>query len=780
MQQALRQLQHPMMGQWLSLIRTSLKNIYTLSEKSKYEPLCSLTTALCELEGMRWPISSLAPNPPSELRGDSAQGSSKASPPSLTPLAWFIQHRNTHHGHFATLTDHEVEQALRVVLPRLEEVVVRLSCFCNYRLVHRDPESNSITLLHGDGVSGFPRIADLDPSLFNGKGFSNEREQVALVYPGSTLAIPLTFLVTREDAEDEFEGIVRFRTATIEREPLLYDGVDNTKRRVIYLGSGTRSLRRDSYQAVKELFDATPINTIDGEIMSAPDHLRLEADAQLAALSGVKYQPQTYIIRQADTYLKRQLLLAPDAASRPALLVVGISGSGKSSLLCRLASDLLQSPENKHQVSLRLAEAVGGRSTMSLEHGLAADMGYHSGRNDITLQELFVYWAKENRRRNIHNPYLWIIWDALNEGDSLERLLIHAGEAATEISAWNAQSNGSGQVRLLLSCRREPWEELLLRVRQNAPDAWPFGHVECFRHFRDTHSQRDEPAFSLPLFADAEAQRAYENYQAWASANYAPFANIPWKLLNPGQRELLRIPLNCWLFHQTFNGKESDLTTKYTTARLWQRFLEHSVQRHAPMGHAVDMLGSAMWEAHSARASRTQIQSSAQAAYESKLSVRLGELGLTEETFSALPEAARRVLAAKIQLDPLANPIELLHAAGLVTVKEDGTIGPTYQTLAESIAGWVLWRDLLVDWNPATPGELPLEAQVAKVQRDAPEQLRTRLKPWTAKAGWPEGRTALLNQWGLRARAALEAGIPDEAMDCLAELQTARAHLAPH
>jgi len=226
-------LQRPMMGNWIGFIRSALKNVYSNSDTSSFTPLLPLIEDLNALFSIAW----------------------KYENEVVDPFSWFIKHRNSHHGHFSTLSDKDAEGALEIVLPKLNELIEAVSSFTKYKLIHYDVNKDQVLYLHGlEKCGAFSEVTDFEKDLFK-KLDEKEEDYIVLFEPNSKQLIPLRHLLVQESDEDKFEGIVGFRTTNVQSEPLLFDGIERSKESVVYLGSGTRKHRVSNFDKVKNIFE---------------------------------------------------------------------------------------------------------------------------------------------------------------------------------------------------------------------------------------------------------------------------------------------------------------------------------------------------------------------------------------------------------------------------------------------------------------------------------------------------------------------------------------------
>lgn len=263
--------------------------------------------------------------------------------------------------------------------------------------------------LHGLEENGvFSEIEVFDKSLFQALA-EKEEDYIVLYDPISKQLIPLRHLLVKESDEDKFEGIVGFRTTNVQSEPLLFDGIERSKESVVYLGSGSRKHRVSNFDKVKNVFEEKLKSIEQSGSYNGILRLRAESEEQLASVYGSKYLPQTYITRDTEAKLVKIFTRSANAEEKPVVLLVGSSGSGKSSLLCHLADKFMQEDGEKNQVSLRIAEVVGNETTLSLTQGLAFDLGYRGKGDGFSLEDVLTHWSNECKKLKIKNPRLWIL-----------------------------------------------------------------------------------------------------------------------------------------------------------------------------------------------------------------------------------------------------------------------------------------------------------------------------------------------------------------------------------
>jgi len=737
-------LQRPMMGNWLGFVRSAIKNVYLEDRKQDFLPLFPLVQMLNQLFAERWMYEA----------------------DEVDPFSWFIRHRNSHHGHFSTLTDREAERALQIVLPKLDELLEMLKCFGQYQLLHYDRSAATVYCLHAlQGDGSFAQVTYLDHELFHNV------DGIVLFEPSTGQLVPLTHLLVQESDEDQFEGLVGFRTATVQMEPLLFDGIERSKGSVVYLGSGSRKHRTANYQDVLNAFDVKLRAIGQSSNYSAIERLRFESEEQLASVYGAKYLPQTYITRDIENSLIKTLS-RNTPGNRPAVLLIGTSGSGKSSLLCHLADKFLKEEGEKNQVSLRIAEVVGNETTVSLTQGVAFDLGYRGTGEALSLRKVLEHWSSECSKLNIKNPKLWVLWDAINEGHDFKQLVGWLDEAAQTFYEWNMSSDTYGKVFLIASCRNEPWEQLVYDAKKDNPDSWPIENIDAFV-WSSLESKEQGPFWLLKPFSLKQACAAYSEYKSWAQLSREPHSLIHWKDIPYEQKQMMRKPLNVWLFHQCFQGMETPPLGSLSTSGLWQKYLEQLVVKHPLMGDALILFGDTMWRNSTAVLSIEMLEKIQEEALLKQQASVLASMGLTQEAFDVLPEMAQQtLLKSQPGLLETFNPVELLQSTGLLQFKEDGSVTPIYQTLTEALAVWTVWDDLIPAWDPRSRDkELRLDSALGSLLASDPDAIDQKLQDWSSKANWDEGRLALSYIWAKAADVALTSGMFAIAIKYLKELQ---------
>jgi Flp pilus assembly protein TadD len=571
----LRQLQSPTLESWLTVITTLGKHLFpplpgpglaypSFAEGGPFSP--GLAAAARQLP---------------KLRRDGVQVHER-----LRLL------RNTR-AHGAPWDEAECARRLPGLQALLEAV---LECFAplgEIALLRRSP--GGLIRLVG---AAEPFVEEPIPELRIEDGF--EASETLLLGPDGAL-LPLYPLFLAPDAPLP-EGYV---------EPLLsFDGYG--KQVVMYLGVRSWTARQDTLARYLDLLRAKDIDPrftkVDLSPWGVADWARETSRGVIENLTGVKYFPEVYqerrAVRTARSPARREDEEAePDDAGQgvddavadwlargreAALIVAAEAGSGKTSLFCRLAENLLADeptpaagtapsagaalPERPDTdadcVLLLLGGGLRGRTTLfeRLRDGLGfSDDPARGGL--ARFDELLAAWQAVGEREDLDygERRLLILMDALNEAEDPKRLFEELSALAADAAAANTRA-GRPWVRLLVSVRAERLETLL--ARWGAASDTPFlQHPQNFAHFPDARGH-PMPWLGLRRFTPAEVEAAY----AIAQQGPGRRCPAPWARLAPTTRALLRHPLMLALFHTACAGMEQPPTLTSADA-LWDAWL---------------------------------------------------------------------------------------------------------------------------------------------------------------------------------------------------------------
>lgn len=386
----------------------------------------------------------------------------------------------------------EAECARR--LPGLQALLdAVLECFAplgEIALLRRSP--GGLIRLVGAGES-FSEEPIREPRLADGF----EASETLLLGPDGAL-LPLYPLFLAPDAPLP-EGYT---------EPLLsFDG--HGKQAVMYLGVRGWTARQDTLARYLDLLRAKDIDPrftrADLSPWGVTEWARETSRGVIENLTGVKYFPEVYQERRAGRPARPPVWgdgeeAEPDDAGQgvddavadwlargreAALIVAAEAGSGKTSLFCRLAENLLATgatpgegaapgageavPERPATdadcVLLLLGGGLRGRTT--LFERIRDGLGFSDdpARGGIArFDELLAAWRAVGEREDLDygERRLLILMDALNEAEDPKRLIEELSALAADAAAANSRA-GRPWVRLLVSVRAERLETLFAR-----------------------------------------------------------------------------------------------------------------------------------------------------------------------------------------------------------------------------------------------------------------------------------------------------------------------------
>jgi Flp pilus assembly protein TadD len=468
-------------------------------------------------------------------------------------------------AHGGTWSEADCRLKLDRWVPVLERALECFSCLAGL---------NVLRACHGGFIRlrgarrEFAAEAEIDPQL--AAAFA-ESALVARSETGAALALYPLFVGTDSLAPGYQEDL------------LAYYG--HGRRRMVHLGVSERVELEESLGEYRRLLDDKVID---------PGYQRHELRPWLVTtwareitrgtiddLCGVKYFPDFYRERIA-------IPAAPgsgvdDAAVRwlehgreAALLIAAEAGSGKTSLLCRLAERLLSTEDGEPSPDCVLlllgaeVPAAGAIGSQRLFGRIRTGLGLASGaRGFSSFAELLEAWettASEDldheRRR------LVILVDAVNEAAGAKDLLGEIADVAAAVADANRRA-GRRWVRLAVSLRHE-WLGALLSRGQDQESAGFLDRPGHFAHFQG-QAEREVPYLALRPFAVHEAADAYERARTSLPAG----CTTPWEALAPPIQTLLSKPLLVLLFHQTFAGREAP-TALEGEGQLWSTWLDRT------------------------------------------------------------------------------------------------------------------------------------------------------------------------------------------------------------
>ena len=354
------------------------------------------------------------------------------------------------------------------------------------------------------------------------------------------------------------------------------------------------------------------------------------ARATLANMTMKKYFPQCYIDRPADRNLLRAVQLP-----NKAVILTGEAGSGKSSMLCRFVENLLHESNKKQDSKKRkkhFSKKVQGKdmadqsaldSFMALK-GAGDVVIFLSGRQGIPVEkdesmerafcrallrscgvkESEFHTAMDFIRRLEQNATapaksvleddnkdrkIWIILDAINEVDRFR-------DFAGAIDRFMQETASYPWLRVMCSLRTGSLDALQAgEKRSNIHGPLPFSHETAYQVFTNQYpaGPQNEPHLNIPPFTEKEAKAAYESRQ-----QKLPLLSAlnPYDSLKPEFRKMLYSPLYLHIFHETWKGKQADLTGITIGNALFEAYL-NSLDKELPgISDTLESIGNYMYE----------------------------------------------------------------------------------------------------------------------------------------------------------------------------------------
>lgn len=378
-------------------------------------------------------------------------------------------------------------------------------------------------------------------------------------------------------------------------EPVyLVDGI--TTQKVVVLGVSGYAELRDLAEPVQAALSRKHVDLrFDREQTqrwSLVAWAAVTARETVASLRYRKYFPEVYLERAGMDDVVNAVLEQPGRG----LLLLGEAGSGKSSLLARLAERLTAAAErsppplkNRKKRSRKFRDDAVGRYLAERGAGdvvlfLSGRQAYGGDGNDSGRQLLceavmrqagirdgvfadlndFAARLAETADQDLDTQRrVWLILDALNEADRFTDLVQALDHVlpALEKYPW---------LRLIVSLRSGAYHALAARHHElglHGPAV--FANARYWRSFQEQSSQREQPYLELRPFVLDEGRQAYERRQQNRPAHRA---NIPWSQLAPRLRELLLSPLYLHLFHETFK-KQTRPPTDLDESQLLDAYL---------------------------------------------------------------------------------------------------------------------------------------------------------------------------------------------------------------
>lgn len=262
-------------------------------------------------------------------------------------------------------------------------------------------------------------------------------------------------------------------------------------------------------------------------------------------LQGTAKSPGTFI---PEVYARRETVETEVAgfldSQATALFVVGDSGTGKTSLLCRLATDLL---EQGHAV---LAYDCGALADAEVGEELVRDLpvARETDARDA-LENIDAEGARAGKK-------LVILFDSIGdyrggESNGAQVLLRRINELARRAGA---------NVKFVLTCNAATWG----RLERVAPM-----RLDRRAYYR---SPDDEPFLRLGVFTPAELEAAYRLYQKYFEL-FSSFEDLP-----PDVRARLTDPVLLRMTAEACRGSKEHLLAVDSALGVYGRFFTERVQ----------------------------------------------------------------------------------------------------------------------------------------------------------------------------------------------------------
>jgi hypothetical protein len=292
---------------------------------------------------------------------------------------------------------------------------------------------------------------------------------------------------------------------------------------------------------------------------------RMTAAQTLDDLTGTKYFPDFYLARpDVDGAVDRY-----EAESGRALLLLGEAGSGKSSLIARLADRLVGGRDSREQSAASAASLIaedaeegedlvaflagradyGGTAAASADRllvdAVARKLGVREGEF-ANLGDLVFHLEQEGKSDTASERCFWLLLDGINEADRFVDLV-------RALDAFLPVLSQAPRLRLVVSMRSGAFYALAAHDATIGTHGTPgFHNVNRFLKFPDARGEERPWLEVRPFRLSDEGPRAYELRREKLPGRAA---NIPYDLLSPPLKQLLLTPLYLHLFHETFAGR---------------------------------------------------------------------------------------------------------------------------------------------------------------------------------------------------------------------------------
>lgn len=372
---------------------------------------------------------------------------------------------------------------------------------------------------------------------------------------------------------------------------LLFDGY--TRRDVFYMGRSARHRRQDPYEALRHGMEAKEIDLLISAAEIWPRTLALwshgAVEDALQHRLGDGFRSQAYVERQP---IEGQLMDWLCGQGAPGALLLGGAGTGKTTLICSLATALASTASSEHDViAMLFGEDL--QAHRSVWAAIRAALGM-----DATVASFasFLELVRTKLREDPQNGpiRLNILCDALNEGPSL---VDHLHELASMADLASRASLEPGlEIRILATVRTGPFRTL----EANHQLTGTVRGLPSYNHFQSFPGPNGPTRFlAIPAFTELEASLAWARLQALLELEGEPHCAAPWSELPEHLKTLVRHPLMLKLSHRAFAGRH-ELPASVSEAQLWQAWLDETLRVRPDLWHWVRVVASKMLDNGSA------------------------------------------------------------------------------------------------------------------------------------------------------------------------------------
>ena len=497
----------------------------------------ALTGALCKWA--RGSTSSCRLGPLAEawatMRGDRGGLEGLCTDPNADPLTaiWHARNSKVAHSGLSLEGLDSGAELVEQLVGALARMLGHLEVLEEVELVREVPAAVSggaraVFVLRGDSETGrFPMKASPDPALLS----ALDSTGIALQFRGHTLPLEPLFIL----GDDEFGT-----TGGLTEPVLMFHGYTPTA--VVQLGVFRNVEDPAGLAPLRAALESKGAQLALSRDRAAPWSVADWANQATAAIASdavqTRYWPDCYVDREADSALRRAVERAPAAC-----LVVGAAGTGKSSLLLHLVTELLRtvSVDRGDIVVLIEGSALqGDDANAGLLRALGRGLGVGAAGFENAAALLHHILSQARHDSTCPDRRLWFVIDALDEAE---------GPLAVARELESIRAVLAKEERLVILATARTW---LVRSREaEAPTEGrppPFAGWSTF-----SPSGQGDPWLTLLPFDEEASGTAYT-----ARSKALPFRSCltPWEELSPALHQALRHPLHIQLFHESYAGRK--------------------------------------------------------------------------------------------------------------------------------------------------------------------------------------------------------------------------------